>query len=85
MAEQLNHQIHVVKMTDFWSCACCCYFCFDDFLIVISARKQQELQQLLLDELVQAINSGNDKEKLVVIRDLIDAGKLKAEGERFYV
>ena len=41
--------------------------------------------RMVLDELVQALHNGNEKEKLAVIRGLIDAGKLKSDGERFYV
>ncbi|HUH33085.1 MAG TPA: ATP-dependent DNA helicase RecQ [Daejeonella sp.] len=41
--------------------------------------------RMLLDELVRSLNSGNEKEKLAVIRELLDAGKLKSDGEWFYV
>lgn len=40
---------------------------------------------LLLDDLMNFINSGNDKEKLDVIRNLLDAGSIKANGEYYYV
>lgn len=40
---------------------------------------------LLLDDLMNSINSGNDKEKLDVIRNLLDAGSIKANGEYYYV
>ena len=42
-------------------------------------------QRMLLDELVRSINTGNEKEKLAVIRDLIDAGKLKSDGDLYFV
>ena len=40
---------------------------------------------LSLDKLVNGINSGNDKEKLNVIRMLLDAGKIKTDGDRYYI
>ncbi len=40
---------------------------------------------LVLDDLVNSVKSGNDKEKLEVIRDLLDAGTIKANGEYYYV
>jgi len=40
---------------------------------------------LLLDKLMNSINSGNEREKLDVIRNLLDAGSIKANGEFFYV
>ena len=40
---------------------------------------------LQLDYLINSIKSGNDKEKLNVIRTLLDAGKIKANGEYYYV
>lgn len=40
---------------------------------------------MLLDDLVNSINSGNDKEKLEAIRVLLDAGTIKANGEFYYV
>ncbi|WP_411274165.1 ATP-dependent DNA helicase RecQ [Daejeonella sp.] len=40
---------------------------------------------LLLDNLVNSINSGNDKEKIEVIRNLLDAGSIKVNGEYYYV
>jgi ATP-dependent DNA helicase RecQ len=40
---------------------------------------------LILDDLMNSINSGNDKEKLDTIRVLLDAGKIKANGEFYYV
>jgi ATP-dependent DNA helicase RecQ len=38
-----------------------------------------------LDDLVSSIRTGNDKEKLHVIRLLLDAGTIKANGEIYYV
>ena len=40
---------------------------------------------LLLDNLMNAVTSGNEKEKLDVIRDLLDAGTIKSNGEYYYV
>jgi len=42
-------------------------------------------QPLLLDELMPAIDSGTDKERIAVIRLLLDAGKIKTDGERYYL
>ena len=38
-----------------------------------------------LDDLVTSVRSGNDKEKLNIIRILLDAGTIKANGEYYYV
>ncbi|SKB33294.1 RecQ family ATP-dependent DNA helicase [Daejeonella lutea] len=40
---------------------------------------------LLLDNLINAVKAGNDKEKLEVIRILLDAGTIKANGEYYYI
>ena len=40
---------------------------------------------LSLDELMQMISSGVDKERIAVIRMLLDAGKIKTDGERYYL
>jgi ATP-dependent DNA helicase RecQ len=40
---------------------------------------------MLLDELVLAIKSGTEKQRIEVIRDMLDAGRIKAEGEKYYV
>lgn len=40
---------------------------------------------LQLDQLIHSIRSGNDKEKLNVLRTLLDAGKIKVNGEYYYV
>jgi ATP-dependent DNA helicase RecQ len=50
-----------------------------------------EIAQLLsnapldLDELVRAVKTGTDKERLKVIRLLLDAGKIKANGDKYYL
>ena len=38
-----------------------------------------------LNELVISLKTGTEKEKLVVIRQLLDAGKLKSDGERYFL
>jgi len=43
------------------------------------------LQQLSLDDLVNTITSGNEKERIDIIRTLLDAGKIKTDGEKFYL
>ncbi len=40
---------------------------------------------LQLDHLINSIRSGSDKEKLNVVRMLLDAGKIKTNGEYYYV
>ncbi|MBC7914314.1 MAG: RecQ family ATP-dependent DNA helicase [Pyrinomonadaceae bacterium] len=42
-------------------------------------------RHLLLEQLVSEIKSGNEKEKLRVIRNLLDAGKVKVEGENYFI
>jgi ATP-dependent DNA helicase RecQ len=42
-------------------------------------------EPLSLDDLMQAVNSGTEKERITVIRSLLDAGKIKTDGERYYV
>ncbi|MDO7743708.1 MAG: RecQ family zinc-binding domain-containing protein, partial [Pedobacter sp.] len=38
-----------------------------------------------LDELVTAIKTGSDNEKLNQIRELLDAGKIKTDGKNYYL
>ena len=40
---------------------------------------------MLLNDLVNSIKNGNEKEKLKVIRMLLDAGTIKANGEYYYI
>ncbi|MDB5120921.1 MAG: RecQ family ATP-dependent helicase [Sphingobacteriales bacterium] len=40
---------------------------------------------LLLDDLVSSISLGNSKEKLEVIRMLLDTNKIKTDGEKYYI
>ncbi|WP_026899373.1 RecQ family ATP-dependent DNA helicase [Daejeonella oryzae] len=42
-------------------------------------------KHLKLNELVSGIKSGNEKEKLSVIRNLLDAGKIKTTGDTYYI
>ncbi len=42
-------------------------------------------RRMFLDELMSNIKNGNEKEKLDVIRNLLDAGKIKADGEGYYL
>jgi len=52
---------------------------------------ESELIELLsaapmsLEQLVGALRSGNEKQRIDVIRVLLDAGKLKSNGEKFYL
>jgi ATP-dependent DNA helicase RecQ len=50
-----------------------------DILSLLSNR------HLLLQQLISEIKSGNEKEKLKVIRNLLDAGKVKTSGESYYI
>jgi ATP-dependent DNA helicase RecQ len=38
-----------------------------------------------LDDLMQMVTSGIEKERIAVIRLLLDAGKIKTDGERYYL
>jgi ATP-dependent DNA helicase RecQ len=38
-----------------------------------------------LDTLVKSITSGNEKERITVIRMLLDAGRIKTDGEHYYL
>lgn len=49
---------------------------------VLNALSNHSLQ---LDDLIVAIRSGNDKEKLDIIRELLDAGTIKTNGDFYYV
>ena len=42
-------------------------------------------KHLSLDELVTALPSGNEKERIEVLRSLLDAGKVKTDGINYYV
>ncbi len=49
----------------------------------IATHLQTEAQSL--DELVNNIRVGNEKDKIERIRDLLDAGKIKTDGKRYYI
>ena len=40
---------------------------------------------LPLDDLMNSITGGNEKQRMEMIRTLLDAGKIKTDGERFYL
>ena len=42
-------------------------------------------QHLDLDELVTSIHTGNDDDKIERIRELLDAGKIKTDGKKYYL
>lgn len=42
-------------------------------------------QSLTLDELVKQIKSGAEEDRIVLIRELLDAGKIKNDGKRYYI
>ena len=43
------------------------------------------MQHFLLDDLVREISSGNENDKIERIRDLLDAGKIKTDGKKYYL
>ena len=43
------------------------------------------VDSLSLDDLVNAITVGTEKERIEIIRNLLDAGKIKMDGERFHL
>jgi len=43
------------------------------------------LDPLSLDDLVNTITAGTEKERIDIIRMLLDAGKVKTDGEKFYL
>jgi ATP-dependent DNA helicase RecQ len=57
----------------------------------LRATIENEAIQLLssghfeLDVLIGAIRSGTEKERISVIRELLDAGKLKSDGDKYYL
>lgn len=51
----------------------------DELLRVLSVR------HLGLDELVSTIGIGSEKERVGVIRELLDSGKLKSDGDKYYL
>lgn len=40
---------------------------------------------LTLDQMISSLKSGNEKERINVIRTLLDAGKIKSNGEKYYL
>ncbi|MCZ4243890.1 RecQ family ATP-dependent DNA helicase [Pedobacter punctiformis] len=49
---------------------------------IISLLQQQPLS---LDDLVMSIKKGNENERLEAIRELLDAGKIKSDGKKYYL
>jgi ATP-dependent DNA helicase RecQ len=41
--------------------------------------------KMSLDTLVRSVSAGNEKERIAVIRLLLDAGKIKSDGEHYYL
>ena len=42
-------------------------------------------KHLLLDELITSIHSGNEKERVEGLQLLLDAGKIKTDGAKYYI
>jgi ATP-dependent DNA helicase RecQ len=40
---------------------------------------------MLLDELVSSVKVGTEMQRVEVIRNLLDAGKIKSQGEKYYL
>jgi ATP-dependent DNA helicase RecQ len=51
----------------------------DELLQLLSAS------HLSLDELVSSVRSGTEKERIEIIRILLDAGKIKTDGKKYYL
>lgn len=72
-----------------------CDVCLDEkraeHLHQVSHQIYQEIftllksQRMLLDELVDAISAGTEKERLSAIRELIDAGRLKSKDQEIFL
>lgn len=42
-------------------------------------------QHLNLEDLISSLQSGNEKERIEVLRNLMDAGKVKTDGDKYYL
>ena len=51
----------------------------DEILSVLTSAKMN------LDDLVATVKVGNEKDRIEVIRNLIDAGKLKTDGSHYFL
>lgn len=47
--------------------------------------RQLSASTLKLDDLIGGTHTGTDKEKIAILRQLLDAGKIKTDGERYYL
>lgn len=54
-------------------------------LITSAVLETLAVSHLSLDELVTGISSGTEKERIEIIRSLLDAGKIKTDGKKYYV
>ena len=54
-------------------------------MIIKDVLNELSKSPLHLNQLVEAIHTGNDKEKLEVIRMMLDAGTIKVNGEYYYI
>ncbi|RVT98026.1 RecQ family ATP-dependent DNA helicase [Mucilaginibacter limnophilus] len=58
-----------------------------DIMDVITNDIMQALSgnTMSLDELISSLQKGNDKQKINAIRQLLDSGRIKGDGERYYL
>ncbi|GAA4339346.1 RecQ family ATP-dependent DNA helicase [Mucilaginibacter gynuensis] len=59
----------------------------EDILDIISNQILEQLsnEPSTITALIKSINKGNDKQKIEALRLLLDAGSIKADGERYYI
>jgi len=56
-----------------------------DELITVELIDTLADQHLNLEELIGSMRSGTEKERVAILRHLLDAGKVKTDGERYYL
>lgn len=54
-------------------------------VITYEVIQQLSSQHLTLEELISSLHTGNEKERLAALRNLLDAGKVKTDGSRYYI
>lgn len=54
-------------------------------LITVELIETLSGQHLNLEELISSMHTGTEKERVAVLRHLLDAGKVKTDGERYYL
>ncbi|MBW4889619.1 RecQ family ATP-dependent DNA helicase [Mucilaginibacter sp. HMF5004] len=54
-------------------------------LITDEIARALSTDRMNLDSLIRSVTAGNEKERITVIRTLLDAGKIKTDGEHYYL